>query len=86
MALVVRGGGRVPKGGLAGTAFCVEFNQQREKTVRQLLRQFIEGSKLLADRRLKAAETHGFVPSVMFAEFREFQPFLRHVEKQCANS
>jgi hypothetical protein len=73
-------------GGLAGTAFCVELHQQREKTVRQLLRQVIEGSKLLADRCLERAETQGFVASVMFAEFREFQPFLRLVEKQCANS
>jgi hypothetical protein len=64
--------------GLVGVGLCVELHQKGEKSVRQDIRQLIEGSKLLADRRLKGAKTEGFVPSVVFTALRQIEPFLRH--------
>jgi SOS response associated peptidase (SRAP) len=43
--------------GLDGVAWCVQLHQKGEKSVRQVVWQLIEGSKLLADCRLQGAET-----------------------------
>jgi hypothetical protein len=64
-------------GGLVGVGLCVELHQKGEKSVRQDIRQLIEGSKLLADRRLNGAKTEGFVPSVVFTALRKIEQSAR---------
>jgi hypothetical protein len=54
--------------------------------MRDALRRLIEGSKLLADRRLQGAKTEGFVPSVVFTALREIEPFLRHFDERTPES
>jgi hypothetical protein len=71
-------------GGLVGVAWSVELDQKGEKAMGQLLWQLKEGLKLLADCRLKGAKAEGFVPRLMFAEFRGLKPFLRHFEENAS--
>ena len=63
----------------------IKLHQKSENPMRRLLWQLILRSKLLADRSLEGAETQRFVPRIMFAEFREIDPLLRHFEKRRAN-
>jgi hypothetical protein len=72
--------------GLVGVGLCVQLHQKGEKTVRQVVWQLIEGSKLSADCRLDGAETQGFVPFVVLTALREIEPFLRHFDERRTNS
>src|ERR1700704_2903014 len=71
----------------------VKLIQKGEEGVRKFLRQLILRSKLSADLRLNGeepqsllsgAETQSLLPIVPFVEFREVEPFQRHLAQQCA--
>jgi hypothetical protein len=81
-----RWSGEARNGALVGLPLRVELHQKREKAVRHVPWRCIKGSKLLTDRRLKGAETQGFIQSVVFTALCEVKPFLSHLDQRRAYS
>jgi hypothetical protein len=62
----------------------IELGEEHEQMGRQRARQLVPAAKFLPDRRLDGAHPQRLVQAVMFAEFGEVQPLLRHFDKSGA--